>query len=255
MLMNGLAPTEKRQWFNFLAADGDTQTIRIYDSIGGFMGIGADEFTRSLDNVTASNIALHINSPGGSVFEGITIANALKNHPANVTTYIDGVAASIASIIAIRGADRVISSDSGFLMIHNPFAMAIGDSSEMLKMAETLEKIRETLANNYVAKSGKDIDEIYQMMDEETWLDANAALEAGLIDEIQDSSPAASNKFDFAAFSYKNVPDAVKSKVVVEPQPQPKTDPEPTPEPEIDDSWKALVAARQRNLALAEYEI
>jgi ATP-dependent protease ClpP protease subunit len=96
-----------RSWFEIRNAADDTAELLIYDEIGGWCGWYADEFVEQLATITAPNLTVRMNSPGGSVFEGIAIANALRSHPATVTTQVDGIAASIASVIALAG-DRLV---------------------------------------------------------------------------------------------------------------------------------------------------
>lgn len=177
----------------------DVAEVVIYDEIGGW-GIYADQFKRDLDKIESSTIVLRVNSPGGSVFEGVTIANALSNHSAKIEVHVDGVAASIASIIAMAG-DKIHMAENAYMMIHNPWTIAIGDSSEMLKAAELLEDLRGTLAKTYAKRTGQPEEEVFAWMDEETWFNAEAALDAGLIDSIEETVPGPSARFDLSNFA------------------------------------------------------
>lgn len=143
----------------------------------------------------ASQINVHINSPGGSVFAGQAIHNMLKQHPANVTVYIDGLAASIASLIAMAG-DKIIMPPGTMMMIHNPLVSMYGSymASEMRETAAFLDKVKETLVATYmVRKSNKTKDEIVAIMDATTWFTAQDAFDGGFADEIEGIVPISSN--------------------------------------------------------------
>jgi ClpP class serine protease len=157
---------------------------------------------------------LHINSPGGLVFDGITIHNLLKQHPANVTTYIDGLAASIASVIALSG-DRVVMAENALFMIHKASGMVFGNSDDMRDFAEKLDKVNGSIATTYMTKTGKDENEINEMMKAETWLTAKDALEYGFIDEISgEADMTACVKFVavMQKAKFQNIPDAIAAK-------------------------------------------
>jgi ATP-dependent Clp endopeptidase proteolytic subunit ClpP len=175
-----------KKWYE-IVNKVDRAEIWIYEQIGEDFwtggGVTAKGFQKELAAVKASQIDLHINSPGGEVFDGITIYNLIKQHPANVTTYIDGLAASIASVIALAG-DSVIMAENALFMIHNPWGMAIGSADEMRKKADTLDKVGGSLVATYTAKTGKEDIEITELMNAETWMNADEALELGFIDEI-----------------------------------------------------------------------
>ena len=171
-----------REGFTILNATSDEATIRIYDEISWY-GVNAQDFTNALDSVTAPKIRVDINSPGGDVFDGIAIYNALRNHPATVTTRVDGIAASIASIIAQAGDKRLIQP-SGQLMIHNAWGLTVGDNRDHADMAKLLEQQDAVRAGIYAARSGRDAAEFRDMMNAETWFTADAAVAAGLADEV-----------------------------------------------------------------------
>lgn len=194
-----------KRWYEIKAKGDDTAEVWIYDEIG-MWGISAKEFNNDLNKVTASKINLRINSPGGSVFDGTAIFNALKRHKAEVTTYIDGIAASIASVIALAG-DKVVIADNALFMIHNPWAMAIGDANEMRKTAEILDKTRDSIMAAYSAKTGMSEAELMSLMDAETWYNAGEAKDAGFVDEIEGQADmAACASFDFKKLGFSRVP-------------------------------------------------
>jgi ATP-dependent Clp endopeptidase proteolytic subunit ClpP len=162
-------------------ADGEA-VVRIYDEIWD-LGVNALDLAADLDGIDADHIRVEINSPGGSVFDGIAIYNALRNHPAHVTTRVDGIAASIASVIAQAGDTRIMVTGSQ-MMIHNAWGMTVGDRNDHTDMAAVLGQQDEVIASIYAARSGKPADEFRALMDAETWLTAERAVEAGLADEV-----------------------------------------------------------------------
>ena len=173
-----------------LNAAGPKATIRIYDEIG-FFGITAEDFARALDEVTADEIEVQISSLGGDVFDGVAIYNALRAHPASVTTRVDSMAASIASVIAQAGDRRVMLSGSQ-MMIHEAWGFAVGNSGEMRKLADILDKQTDVIAGIYSEVSGGDRDGFLGQMRAESWFDADEAVGAGLADEVvkPESRPA-----------------------------------------------------------------
>jgi ATP-dependent protease ClpP protease subunit len=177
-----------RRWYRIENAAADEATVYVYDYIGWF-AVEAEAFVRELAAVTAPTIHVRINSPGGNVFDGSAIYNALRAHPSRIVVHIDGVAASIASIIALAG-DEIRIAEGGWYMIHNPFMVAIGDAAEMRKMAELLDKIRAQLAGIYARRTGRELEEIYELMDAESWFGAEEAVEAGFADQVEDGTPA-----------------------------------------------------------------
>lgn len=168
--------------FRIYNAAAEEATIRIYDEISWY-GVNAADFTAALDGVTADRIRVELNSPGGDVFDGIAIYNALRNHPAHITTRIDGIAASIASIIAQAG-DTRIAQPASQMMIHNAWGLVVGDTHDHSEMSSLLAQQDEVLAGIYATHSGKPAAEFRDLMNAETWLTADAMLEHGLVDEV-----------------------------------------------------------------------
>lgn len=162
------------------------------------------DFLNELDGMTDVNI--HVNSGGGDVFAGVAIYNILKNNNANKTTYVEGLAASAASIIALAG-DKIIIPSSAQLMIHNPWTYAGGNANDLRNVADMLDQISKSLVNIYMenAKDGIKADDIKQMMDEEKWFTGEEAAEVFNI-EVDTTEPvAASIKSEFFS-KYKNTP-------------------------------------------------
>lgn len=199
---------KKKNWYEMkaLAAPG-TAEIFIYDEIG-YWGITAKDFARdlkSLGDVTA--IDLHINSPGGNVFDGTAIYNLLDHHSATITVYIDGLAASMGSVIAMVG-DEIHMPGNALMMIHNPWGGAVGESDDLRKMADVLDKIKASLMTTYMKRTGKSEDEVSQLMDDETWLTGAEAVEHGFADVLADEMDlAASANFDFNRLGFNKAPD------------------------------------------------
>lgn len=199
----------KMKWYE-IKAKADISEIWLYDEIG-IWGIGAKEFIAELNAIKSPKIDMHINSPGGEVFDGAAIYNSIKRHPASVTTYIDGIAASIASVIALAG-NKVVMAENAIYMMHNPSGLAIGTSEDMRKLADILDKIRETMIGAYVSKSGKSDSEIKGLLDLETWMNAEEAKAAGFVDEIgNEMDMAACAKFVpvMAKMGFKHIPKSI----------------------------------------------
>ena len=140
---------------------------------------------KKVRSLLKGDVIVHLNSPGGSTFEGLAIMNALKDHPGHVTVQIDGIAASAASIIAM-GANKITARPSSMMMIHRGWTIAIGNADELRKTADTLEKVDEASDKAYLNRFNGKPEELYQMLDNETFLTADDAYAVGLIDEIID---------------------------------------------------------------------
>lgn len=182
----------------------------LYDEIGGW-GTSASDFIDQVNAAGEEPIDLRINSAGGSVFEGYAIYNALKRHAHGVTVYIDGLAASIASYIAMAGS-KIYMAENAMMMIHRPYSMSGGGTAEeMRKQADILEKLESSLVDAYSSRTGIPADEIAKMLDEETWLDADQAITFGFADELAPALAMAAifKSDDFKNF--KNVPEKAKA--------------------------------------------
>lgn len=213
--MNTVTPIRpERTWYEIKNAASDVAEIFIYDQIGEDWwtgaGVTAKGFLNDLAAIKAREIALHLNSPGGSVFDGIAIHNALVNHPAKITTYVDGIAASIASIIALAG-DKVVMADNALFMIHLPWGSVQGTAEDMRKQADVLDKITETLINTYQNRTGGDRGDILAALEAETWFSASEAAAAGYIDEISGAQRIAAH-FDLEKFGFRNIAKALGDK-------------------------------------------
>lgn len=181
---------EKENRFKIENKTATSAEIVIYSEIGETFwgeGVSAKSFSEELKELPKSvkQIDVRLNSPGGDVFDGIAIYNRLKQHPANVTVYIDGLAASIASIIALAG-DEVILGEGALLMIHKPMSGVWGNSTEMEEMISRLDDVEEQLVGIYRRKTGLDRSEIKSMLAKETWIEAEDALSMGFVDKIME---------------------------------------------------------------------
>ena len=157
--------------------------ILIYDPIGADWfgeGVTAKRFIDDLaEQGDLTDIHVRINSPGGEVFDGFAIYNALKNHKAQIHVQIDGLAASIASVIAMAG-DLVTMGDGAMIMIHDPWSLAVGNAEAMRAHAEMLDKVKAGMLGAYVAKTGRDSEDIAAEMEGETWFTVDEAIDSGL---------------------------------------------------------------------------
>lgn len=186
----------EQNWLKFTprAAADQPATIQIFDQIGedwfGGSGLSAKAFSDVLSSVGNGPLVVEINSPGGNVWDGLSIYNMLRARSSTVTTRVVGVAASIASIIALAG-DSVEMSDASLMMIHDPSGVASGTSEDMRKMADALDQHAEVLAGVYSKKTGINASKIRDAMRSETWFTAAEALDFGLIDSISESDQVA----------------------------------------------------------------
>jgi ATP-dependent Clp endopeptidase proteolytic subunit ClpP len=213
---NQLPEAGERRWYRIAAKKGEVTEVFIYDEIGrGFFGggIAAEDFVKDLKALkleAGDELKVRINSPGGNVFEGMAIHNYLRTLKSRVTVVVDGVAASIASLIAMAG-DRIEMPENAMMFVHNPMMIAIGNAADMRKSAEDLDSIRDSMASSYLRKAGDKLDrkELYAMLDEETWLSASDAVAKGLADVVAEPVRAAAlAQFDLAKYGFK-VPAAI----------------------------------------------
>ena len=199
-----------RPWYRITAKAIGEAEILIYDEIADpffseFLGIGisAKSFAKELKDLgEVKALDIRINSPGGDVFQGQAIYSLLKAQKARKTVYVDGLAASIASVIAMAG-DEIVIPENAMLMIHNPSGSVLGTAGDMRKMAEDLDKVAESISAVYVRKTGQDEAMIKKLMDEETWMTGAEAVELGFADRQMEAVQMAA-KFDLSQF--RNVP-------------------------------------------------
>ena len=199
------------KWYNIQNKAGESADIYIFDEIGTY-GVTAQDFISEIKGLKDMPINLRINSLGGDVFDGMAMYNVIKRREAKTTVYIEGIAASIATIIAL-GADEVVMAENSLFMIHNAWGGTSGEAKDMRKTAETLDKITSELTDIYVKKTGLSYDALAEMMDEESWLNAQEAFDLGFIDTISDSIKVAA-KYDVSKF--KNITqEEIKNKLSI----------------------------------------
>lgn len=194
--------------------------IMIYGTIGSSWwdeSVSAAQFGRDLKALgnDIDEITVRINSTGGSVYDGLSIRSQLKSHKAVVTVIVDGLAASIASIIAM-GADKIIMAKGSNMMIHNPMASAFGEAKDLRDTADFLDKIRDSLVSVYEDKTGLSKDELVDLLDAETWMSAEEAVENGFADEVEGQlevtakmagTIAVFNGISMDVSNYNNIPE------------------------------------------------
>lgn len=164
----------------------DEVKVTIYDYIGDD-GVSAKDIDEKLKEVAPKPLAIHINSHGGEVFEGFAIYNLFKQYQGKKTVYIDGIAASIASVIAMSG-DRIVMSNASMMMIHNASCFGYGTSDEMKHLADALEQVTETIKGVYLQKVNISKDKLSELMDQEKYLTPRECLDYGFCDEIIDET-------------------------------------------------------------------
>ena len=198
-----------QKWYNIENSGTETADIFIYSEVGGF-DVNAQSFINELREVKDKNLNVHINSLGGSVFDGMAIYNALKNHKKKVITKVEGIAASIASVIAMAG-DTIEMAENSLFMIHNPFTMAGGDAGELRKTADILDKIRDEIANIYASNSGQDVETLVGLMNTETWFNASETIDNGFANEVTKAIKV-ENSYDLSKFN--NITSEKVNKVI-----------------------------------------
>lgn len=208
-----VAQQATRQSMPFVnAKDDDTTEIFIYDVIGGFFSEPTGELVKAISKIETAEIVVRINSPGGQVFDGIAIYNALNHHPARIVAQVDGIAGSIASVIAMAG-EEIHMLRGTHMMIHKPMMFAGGNSDDLRDMAELLDKVEDSMIDIYQTKTSMTAKEIKAALEAETWYTPEEALEVGLATHI-DEAPAAENRFNLCAI-FDNVPDGLRPEPTV----------------------------------------
>lgn len=184
-------PRAHGPWYRVVNAD-DRAQLYIYGPIGDDWSadaVPASSFVQDLRGITAKAIDLHINSPGGLVFDGVAIYSALRNHPSTVDVTVDGIAASAASFVAMAG-DSIAIEKPAKMMIHNAGGLVLGDASDMRAMADLLDELSDTIAGIYADRAGGTVASWREVMGRETWYGAEQAVKAGLADRVAGDSKA-----------------------------------------------------------------
>lgn len=218
---------EPKTWYG-ITNKADTAQVHIYAEIGAW-GITADQFCKDLGQLDAKSVDVRINSPGGDVFDGIAIHNALVAHPAVVNVHVDGVAASIASVIAMAG-DKVTMARGSQMMIHEGHTVAVGAAADMRKQADLLDTVSDTIAGFYAERAGGTVPDWRGRMRKETWYSAEEAVQAGLADEVAAPSRAVKATWDLSVFNFAGrahapAPDLAPAAAEVTPEIQPVATP------------------------------
>lgn len=250
-----------QKWYAFKSSDQSGEVeLSIYDEIGAY-GVGAKEFISELRKHKGQHVHVRINSPGGEIIDGTAIANALNRHEGGVTVHIDGLAASMASYIAMSGAPTFMS-DNALLMIHNPWTLAAGEADDLRKQADLLDTMKATLVRGYQRKSGLPADEISRLMNEETWLTALEATALGFVDAIEDGIPAAASasdmrrRFDTFAGRMDEIQKSTKNEVEAAPAVEPAVEETPVVEsvtdaPVVEEAKPEAPAAEEPQAAIS----
>lgn len=199
----------RKEWYKIKNNASEVSDVYLFNDIGTF-GITAQSFIDEIKEYDNQELNIHINSLGGQVFEGMAIYSIIQRRKAKTTVYIEGIAASIASVIALA-ADEVIMSENSLLMIHNAWGGTQGDAKDMRKQADVLDKITNEIAEVYVKKTKMPYNEIIEMMNEETWLTAEEAVALGFVDSISEPIKVAA-KYDVSRF--KNITNKKVEKVL-----------------------------------------
>ncbi|MEM6250892.1 ClpP-like prohead protease/major capsid protein fusion protein [Shewanella vaxholmensis] len=196
-------------WYSLKAQNGNAE-LMIYDEIGGW-GISAQQFARDLQGLgKVGTITARIHSPGGDVFEGMAIYNMIKGHPAHKICYIDGLAASMASVIAMAF-DEVIMPENAMMMVHKPWGGTLGDAEDMRKYADLLDKVEGNLVGAYQHKTGLSEDELHALLAAETWLTGREAVEKGFANTLTDPLQMAASLNSKRLKDFTNMPEALKN--------------------------------------------
>ncbi|HEJ1106621.1 TPA: Clp protease ClpP [Pseudomonas aeruginosa] len=225
-LTNDTKPAES--WYSIKALSRGVAEILLYDEIGVW-GITAQQFARELKALgDLSLISLRIHSPGGDVFEGTAIYNLLKNHPARVEAHVDGLAASMASVIAMA-ADTIYMPENAMMMVHRPWGIQGGEADDMRRYADLLEKIEGTMVAAYMAKTGKSEEDIKALLKAETWMDGREAVEAGFADQLTEPLAAAAQLTSKRMKEFAHMPEALKA--LMQPRASTPAAAAPTPSP------------------------
>ncbi|MGY2051690.1 head maturation protease, ClpP-related [Methylobacterium sp. JK268] len=183
----------------------DAATVYVYEAIGAYAGIDPQAFVRDLAAVEAATIHLRLNSPGGDVFAARAMKTALEQHPARVVAHVDGLAASAASFLMLA-ADEIAIAEGAFVMIHEPWSLALGTAAEMRASADLLDKVGAAIAADYQRRTGRSGEEVAAWMRAETWFSADEAVAAGFADRKAQRT-AVANGFDLTGF--RNAPQAL----------------------------------------------
>jgi ATP-dependent Clp protease protease subunit len=213
----------------------DGAHVYVYDVIDSYWGASAAALVSALASAGDKTVHMHINSPGGDVFEARAMAAAIVGHAGKVVAHIDGVAASAATYLALA-ASEVRMTDGGLFMVHNSWTMAMGNRTELRSTADLLEKIDGTIAADYARKTGAAADQVAAWMDAETWFTAQEALDAGFIDAIDANTKGEKASAQWNLTAYANAPEF--------------KEPEKEPEPDLAEKVAAQLQTNRNRMRL-----
>lgn len=170
------------------------------------------DFCDALKSIGAADtLDIYVNSPGGSVFDGVAIYNQLKRHPAQKIVHVDSLAASIASVICMAG-DKIVMAPNATMMIHDPWGQCVGTADDMRKNAETMDMIKNTIVDTYVARTGAPRDKVEKWMADETWMTAQDCMDRGFADAIEGDGDEYPMNCAFPLLAkFKNTPERLKA--------------------------------------------
>lgn len=210
----------KKRFWDFKNAVNGAGELYIYGDIVSYKWDDSETTAQSFkDELDAlgdiHTLNVYINSPGGSVFQGQAIYTILKRHKATVNAHVDGIAASISSVIPMA-ADNVIMPRNAMMMVHNPWTLAMGNAQELRKQADDLDRIRESIMEAYLGKTGDKLsrEKLVELLDDETWLTAQECLEYGLCDQVVEAKEIAASVDVELLSRFKNVPESIKSALI-----------------------------------------
>lgn len=208
-------PLEKSEWYSVKNVADDEVEVFISDYIGWPFN-DAGDFVRMMSGLKQSKIVIRINSPGGDVFDGFQIANAIKNHPSKPVTRVEALAASAASYIAVSGHEKQAYKNA-MIMIHEPMAGMWGNQYEMMEVADILKKVSSNMIDMYVDNTNVGKRALKDMMKAETWMTAKEAKVNGFIDTLIEAGEPVLAKFDLSMFA--NTPEDFKAedKKIIDP--------------------------------------
>ena len=196
------------------AESEEERTISVYDVIGMDFwtgeGVTAKRVAGALRSMGPGPVTVNINSPGGDMFEGLAIYNLLREHDGEVTVKVLGLAASAASIIAMAG-DTVQIARAGFLMVHNCWGCVCGNRHDLREIADTIEPFDRAMASIYAARTGEKTDAMSKLMDAETWIGGEAAIEDGFADELLASDQVEKGKTKASASAVRRLEAALRA--------------------------------------------
>ena len=237
----------KKQFWNWVRNEDGTRTLTLNGTIAEESWFEDDVTPRMFRdelNAGTGDVVIWINSPGGDCVAASQIYTMLMDYKGHITVKIDGIAASAASVIAMAGT-KVLISPVGMLMIHNPMTIALGDSEEMRKAVQMLDEYKESIINAYEIKTNMRRSKLSQLMDAETWMNANKAIEYGFADGILEDEKKSPEAVVAFAFSRKAVTNSLLNKLAKKSV--------PAPEPEVKPEGRCVDELKERLNAIKNY--